>query len=144
MTDEAAFHVALDADPTDWQTRLVFADWLQDRDDPRAEGYRAIGLLKLQALRTHRQEWDGHNWFMAEPTWGWMGADTGRCHNATLRRAWWNLLKKVTRKSPIRFIGEYKSNEYASRREAEDDAALAFSRLPESRRASLLREAAHR
>lgn len=47
MTTEDDFQAALDVDPTDWQTRLVFADWLDERDDPRAEGYRAIGTLRL-------------------------------------------------------------------------------------------------
>ena len=47
MTTEDDFHRALDANPDDWQTRLVFADWLDDRGDPRAEGYRALGHLRL-------------------------------------------------------------------------------------------------
>lgn len=37
----------LDANPEDWGTLLVFADWLQDRDDPRAEAYRALGAQRI-------------------------------------------------------------------------------------------------
>lgn len=47
MTTEDDFQRALDADPSDWQTRLVLADWLQERDDPRAAGYRALGELQI-------------------------------------------------------------------------------------------------
>lgn len=47
MTTESDFQQLLDADPTDWQTRLIFADWLQERNDIRAAGYRALGRLRL-------------------------------------------------------------------------------------------------
>lgn len=46
MTTEEDFQKALDKDPTDWQTRLVFSDWLEERGDVRASGYRALGLLR--------------------------------------------------------------------------------------------------
>ncbi len=38
MTTEEDFQAALDLHPDDWQTRLVFADWLQDRSDSPADG----------------------------------------------------------------------------------------------------------
>lgn len=50
MTTEADLQAMLDADPADWQTRLILADFLQDRDDPRAAGYRALGELQLRPL----------------------------------------------------------------------------------------------
>src|SRR5579862_8640416 len=37
----------LDAHPDDYQTRLVFADWLEEHGDPRAPGYRALGALGI-------------------------------------------------------------------------------------------------
>ena len=43
MTDEDAFETALDANPEDWALRLVYADWLQERDDDRAAGMRWMG-----------------------------------------------------------------------------------------------------
>ena len=53
MTKEDDFQKALDAHPEDWQTRLVFADWLQERGDPRAEFLRleceVTGLLPAAA-----------------------------------------------------------------------------------------------
>lgn len=50
MTTEQDFHDRLDAEPADWQARLVFADFLQERDDQRAAGYRALGELQLRPL----------------------------------------------------------------------------------------------
>src|SRR4051812_5929885 len=47
MTTEDDFNRRLDAHPEDWQTRLVFADWLDERGDVRAEGYRVLGDLRV-------------------------------------------------------------------------------------------------
>ncbi len=47
MTTEDDLQAMLDADPTDWQTRLILADWLEDRGDERAAGYRALGMLRV-------------------------------------------------------------------------------------------------
>lgn len=63
MTTEGDFQVALDADPSDWQTRLVFADWLQERDDPRAEWYRVSG--------TYRKRPRYYQYNQPEPEWTW-------------------------------------------------------------------------
>lgn len=43
MTDEETFQAAIDADPTNSALRLVFADWLEERGDWRAAGYRWMG-----------------------------------------------------------------------------------------------------
>ncbi len=40
MSEESAFLKAIAADPKDDTARLAFADWLQDRDDPRAPWVR--------------------------------------------------------------------------------------------------------
>ena len=45
MSEEAAFLTAIAANPEDDTARLVYADWLQDRSDPRAEYVR----LEVQA-----------------------------------------------------------------------------------------------
>jgi uncharacterized protein (TIGR02996 family) len=47
VSEEAAFLAAIAADPADDTTRLVYADWLQDRNDPRPE------YLRLE-VRRHR------------------------------------------------------------------------------------------
>lgn len=48
MSDEAAFLDALRASPTDDTTRLVFADWLDENDQPRKAAY-----LRLVAALAH-------------------------------------------------------------------------------------------
>lgn len=45
MNDEQAFLDAIAANPADPTPRLVFADWLQDREDCRAERYRLEGRI---------------------------------------------------------------------------------------------------
>jgi uncharacterized protein (TIGR02996 family) len=57
LTTEDDFQNALDANPEDHQTRLVFADWLQERVDPRAEGYRALGRLRVQPHAAYPPGW---------------------------------------------------------------------------------------
>jgi len=60
--EEEAFRRAIEANPEEMTTRLVFADWLQERDDPRADGWRATVALGTVA-------W----WFCGDETqcWGW-------------------------------------------------------------------------
>lgn len=50
MNDEEAFQTALDANPDDHLTRAVFADWLDDRDDPRGPGYRELARRNLRPV----------------------------------------------------------------------------------------------
>ncbi len=48
MNDEQAFFGVMDAHPDDMTTRLVFADWLQERgEDERAAGYRALAAARI-------------------------------------------------------------------------------------------------
>jgi uncharacterized protein (TIGR02996 family) len=56
VSDEAAFLAAIQAAPADATTRLVYADWLEERNDPRAEFLRlqhqlAVILDRLQHVR---------------------------------------------------------------------------------------------
>ena len=46
MSDEASFLAALEQNPEDETTRLVFADWLEERGDPRAEWLRDADLYR--------------------------------------------------------------------------------------------------
>ncbi len=50
MTDEQAFLQYILENPSDWTARLVFADWLEERSDPRSE------LIRLQHALTQRIE----------------------------------------------------------------------------------------
>lgn len=43
MTTADDFHRLLDADPSNSEARLIFADWLEEQGDWRAAGYRWMG-----------------------------------------------------------------------------------------------------
>ena len=129
MTSEDDFHAKLDADPDDWQTRLVFADWLQERGDPRADGYRALGIRRLRpnvwVKKSKRKHW-------------WWGGDKqfwrGHSDVVVLPRDWYKALPNVP-EDGLAWPADDRPN---TRRAAEDDAALAFGRLTPKRRAALL------
>jgi uncharacterized protein (TIGR02996 family) len=46
MTDEASFLERIQANPQDLFLRLVYADWLEEREDPRSEYLRVDGQLQ--------------------------------------------------------------------------------------------------
>lgn len=117
MTTEDDFQRALDANPKDWQARLVFADWLQERGDVRAEGMRALGELRLHPLIGKRGNRCGQAVYLL------MGLSTDR-EGVYLPDDW-------------HYLGGG-WHWYPARREAEDAAALGFSQLPAKRRAELL------
>lgn len=50
MTSEQDFAKKLDLTPSDWQTRMVFADWLEEHGDPRAAGIRELGRRRIFPL----------------------------------------------------------------------------------------------
>jgi uncharacterized protein (TIGR02996 family) len=131
MTTEDDFHRALDANPSDWQTRLVFADWLQERGDPRAEGYRALGVLRLTP-RGHKHLGWTHtdNGILTRPN------DSGRVYApSALPVDWWKLVegeRSVLAPQWIYRVGY-------TRRRHDDAAAIGFAKLPAERRAELLK-----
>jgi uncharacterized protein (TIGR02996 family) len=133
MTTEEDFQRALDADPSDWQTRLVFADWLQERNDPRAEGYRALGALRkwpLLDLRTREYAWTNSGNSVPVNCVIDSGVTdkeylTGTVHG--LDRMWIKEMGHRAAWTPD-----------APRRVADDEAALAFSRLSAVQREYIL------
>lgn len=57
--------------PRNWTARLVFADWLDDRDDPRAAGWRFSAERKLlpvnrRVTRYSRFDIRSHQWTESE------------------------------------------------------------------------------
>lgn len=52
MDDEAAFVRAIRANPDDAALRLVFADWLEDRGDPRSQFVRLESKLALSSVES--------------------------------------------------------------------------------------------
>ena len=122
VTTEDEFHAKLIERPDDWQTRLVLADWLAERGDPRADGYRVLGRHRMHAF--------GNIWYNAG-TAKWTRLESVGSA-ADLWGDWYFLL-----------AGHHKwsrngTRQFRDRREAEDAAALAFLRLPPERRAELL------
>ena len=129
-TEEEAFQLKLDEHPDDHSTRLVFADWLQDRGDARAEGYRALArcgfvlsdrysgppirYIPLQASRIFRLD----------------STNTGRDY--TFPTDWYERLPGAKAEESGGFVL------FPNRRAAEDAAALAFAALPKERRDQLL------
>lgn len=122
MTTEDDFQAALDANPDDHNTRLVFADWLQERDHILAEGFRALGLLgKSPDVRGNYFLWFGGR--------GFLGANP---HHLPVD--WFDLMDAKNNGG----FGRWDHDEFWSRYAADNCAALAFARLPESRRLELL------
>jgi uncharacterized protein (TIGR02996 family) len=130
VTTEDDFQNAIDREPEDWHTRLVFADWLDDRNDPRASGYRAIATQR----RCPRQ---GQN--KGKNAWWWHSfprADHRDCHNI-ISPDWFALLPPG--EGSAQFWPVFTDQgDVRTRRECEDALALAFAKLPMPRRAELL------
>ncbi len=132
---EGDWQAYLDLHPNHHGMRSRFADWLQDRDDPRAEGYRALGTLervpshgKPDPEPSERAKWLARGWSF------WGAGRFFRFRNTnlhTLPEDWRALLPDNSGQS---WGGTWGT----TRRELEDAAALAFSRLPAARRAELL------
>ena len=125
--DEVAFQAALDADPADQVTRLAFADWLQDRDDPRAAGYAAMVALGVRPMQNGSFTLWNWRYFQNPPAYlrPYLRA-------SVLPRDWYESLTG----SPVP-LGNW-SSEYTSCSAAENAAALAFARLSPERQAELL------
>lgn len=125
MTTEDDFQKALVAEPHDWHLRVLFANWLEERADARAEGYRAMGLLRRAPAH-----WRGTG------PWVWLSTHHARYYTpsdeiatATVPDDWYDLIPK----------NQYKvAEERTVLREALNDAARAFAQLPAARKAELL------
>jgi uncharacterized protein (TIGR02996 family) len=128
VTTEDDFQKALDANPDDFQTKLVFADWLQERGDERAEGYRALGVQRLYPFQVKMAVGPWKN----QTAWMFGTPSSSECPKAQQLPPDW--FKKVAR-------SEASDNwwcRFPSRRACEDAVAWAFSQLPAERRTELL------
>jgi uncharacterized protein (TIGR02996 family) len=130
MTTESDFQTALDADPSDHLTRLVFADWLQDREEKRAEGYRALANWNCSPFSSGSGTviWysaEDYNYpFPYDPKDKNGHGKGNKCALAMLPN-WW-----------IRYFPRYYNRNgflgFSSRQEAEDEAAIAYSKADNS------------
>lgn len=122
MNTEADFHAHLDAHPYDHTARLVFADWLQERDDPRADGYRALGTFRRVPLHFEATESGTEQWCWCEGT-----AFSAQQH---LTPAWLQQIPNVgPPEAPCKHYRPQNPAHPWTRREAEDAAALAWGRM---------------
>jgi uncharacterized protein (TIGR02996 family) len=128
VTTEDDFHRNLDEHPDDWDTRLVFADWLQERDDPRASGYRAI--VAQRRLPLHMKGHNGDAW--------WWHRNSSMFHNH-IPDDWFRLLPPEPGNDLFWPLHTSAPTSHRSRRECEDALAWAFAKLPEDRQKQLLR-----
>lgn len=117
--EEEAFNRQLDLHPDDHTTRLVFADWLEEQGDDRANGYRALAVNGRIPHRCMQNDW----------LWATNNA-VGKHH--VLPQDWFDCL------SPDNSIFWPSLQNMVVRSEAEDAAAKAFSLLPSYRQAELL------
>jgi uncharacterized protein (TIGR02996 family) len=125
MTTEDDFQAALDTNPDDWQTRLVFADWLDERNDPRAEGYRAMGVRRIAPVSF------GILWVWLNARWAATYPPSVAMRAATLPDDWYDLLPRHKSASNC-------ADARPALRAALNDAARAFAKLPPARRTELL------
>ena len=70
--DDIAFQRAILANPADTTLKLVYADWLQERDDPRAEFVRL--QVELHTTRSTAAAVNAAAWFLRmgnqlDPDW---------------------------------------------------------------------------
>jgi uncharacterized protein (TIGR02996 family) len=125
VTSEADFQAALTEDPNDWQTRLVFADWLDERGDERADGYRAMGMLRLRPHAMGTRNW-------------WTAEGDGNPYYNHLPRDWFAAVAGYEHQpDQWRWPTEW-DHARDNRAEIEDAAARAFQALPAQRRALYL------
>jgi uncharacterized protein (TIGR02996 family) len=129
VTTEDDFQSALDANPNDWQTRLIFADRLDERSDRRADGYRALGMQRLRPNAWHQNAGSTH--------WWWGGDRRAWRDNpniAVLPPDWFEALAAKNCADDVWPVHDDPN----TRREAEDATAHAFAALPAERRSDLL------
>jgi uncharacterized protein (TIGR02996 family) len=132
VTSEDDFQKALDANPQDWHTRLVFADWLEDRGERRAAGYRAIAALRRFPLKGEHGGLRREGWW-----WHCAPADSKDPSDNNIPGDWFALL-------PARYGNKNfwplhtATGGIRTRRQCEDALAQVFTKLPAERQKQLL------
>lgn len=124
---EDEFQSHIDARPDDYFAKGVFADWLEEQGDERAEGYRAMLACGLHGANGAGNE------YVSEMTTCWF-PDTAHINTAytEVPADWYDALGESGVSS-----GLY-TEDYPDRRAAEDALARAFTKFPEDRRRELL------
>jgi uncharacterized protein (TIGR02996 family) len=122
MVTEDAFQTALDAEPDNFSMRLVFADWLEEAGDWRAEGYRWMG-----ELGKFPYDWSKSTVVSGFRTFDWYLEDGG---------ATWEVPEYC--RLPAWFRKAFRTSldwpDYVTRRLAEEALCRALAKVPPSRR----------
>lgn len=139
MVTEEDFQRNLDKRPRDFLLRLVFADWLEEKGDERASGYRALGVHKIRPYKirtTSDSTWCYHNGY---------GIDSkGRMHKEHIMpQDWLDLSQQQEDYRLCHKRSMYLNNCLSrcvapTRKWLEDVAALAFTLLNPERQRELL------
>lgn len=119
MDTEEAFWNHLEANPSDSVARMVFADWLQEQGDQRAEGMRVLGKLEIQP-----GTWGIKGAYFRSGYWYWV--DVNRPAKHRLSRLWWSKFYKQA--------GGLDVETHFTRSECESLAALAWLDLTQEER----------
>lgn len=145
MTDEEGFQTALDARPDDWGLRLIFADYLEERNDPRAPGMRALGQLRMRPrhCRFHVEHilYESWHWELSirKPR-AWSESLTAKFFAVRPpMRTWFHQLRRRVSTQPRYSHIVFFYSETGGRRAAEDAACLAFARLNPNTQARILK-----
>lgn len=128
MTTEDDFQAAIDAEPANGLLRQVFADWLDDRGDDRAAGYRALGALGMSPrhFRPTSDPRDDHWMYQLLRQWAWNAAYTFDDRRPEMG-AWFRAFEP-------RVYGSH----HRTRRGTDDAAARAFGGLTPGQQAAAL------
>ena len=129
MTTEEEYQRHLDTQPSDWEARMQFADWLDASRDPRGPGYRALGVQKR---RPHESDREG--------AWWWTCTSPDPNDIVLSNDLWedWFLLLPAGEGDDIFWPLRTVNGGIRTRRECEDAAAIAFTELPPERQVELL------
>ena len=124
MTAEEDFIAALDAEPGNHFLRLVYADWLEERCDPRGPGMRALGLLGRLPHYSYGS-WSYHNG-------QGVSDEPPALPEHSLPEEWLVHMNMAT---------HFWSTDMPSRAAAENAAALAWARLTPEQQAAIFADA---
>ncbi len=144
LATEEDFQAALDRGPSDATTRLVLADWLDERGDPRADGYRALAATGARLVVIVPSHYDAPTRATVCDEIGWIGLphDWAAATWAEFPRYSFPPAEMAAWREGNRQHTETDHQPgwcpMFSRRHPEDAAARAFARLPPERRAELL------
>jgi uncharacterized protein (TIGR02996 family) len=137
VTSERDFYAAMDAEPENIDIRGIFADWLDERNDPLAAGWRALWVGGYTA-------W----WLRGSKCWAFYSDDSPDINIGSSARfiipASWHWLvvttRHVRRTIPDRgLIYTPEDNPRYGPRVLLKALAVAFTKLPAERQAELLR-----